>query len=219
MSCFRPFVARLFAIPRRIGSAAVVAILCLLPSVVHAENLTRVEEDWELVVGDPGPIGGLPQVTTTMSPVGDLSNVRWLLTLNLDGQPAYESGGIQLLAWQENVPGPAKRFGVGTRLHVDNEVITWTQVMAVERGVLYCAVVDGKSESWGNFGQGNSLTVSVPTKLKNLNDYSQSLSYFCSGVSGTRLAPTRVRSLTLRQVRWYSPEGLEYQDREAKLVY
>ena len=192
---------------------------CLPTTSSQGENLVRVEEDWELIVGDPGPWGGMPQITTTMSPVGDLEGLRMLFTLNLDGAPEYESGGMRVMAWESNTPGPAKRFGVGTPLRVRNERITWTQVMSIERGGLSFAIVNGKSETWGEFGQGNALRLKVRSRVANLNDYSQDSSYYCSGVSGRRLTPTRVQTLLLRQVRWYSPEGLAYQDNDLRVVY
>ncbi len=179
----------------------------------------RVEEDWELIVARPNPADATPQITTTMAPLSNLANVRWLFTVNHESQPGVAAGGLEIQYWQGNSPRFVRRARSGVPLHVSGETITWTQVLSIDRGTLTFAVVDGSSQSWGDFGVDGSLVMSVTTGLRNLNAYRSDVSYYNSGVSGRVLAPTLVHSLVLHGVRIYSREGLISESTAPEVVY
>ncbi|HID77861.1 MAG TPA: hypothetical protein EYP56_17915 [Planctomycetaceae bacterium] len=56
-------------------------------------TIVRVEEDCELVVGQPDPDTNAPQVTVAVSPVGDVSSVYTTLVVNCQSLLSYEPGG------------------------------------------------------------------------------------------------------------------------------
>jgi hypothetical protein len=69
-------------------------------------------------------------------------------------------------------------------------------------------VINGQSQTWGNFGgsNGNSghLTLGINIGLPNLNGYDPNVSLDNSGVS---FASNLVVSQTLMAVRWYDAKG------------
>jgi hypothetical protein len=181
-----------------------------------AADIVRIEEDWELVVANPDAASFAPQVTSTLSPLGDLSGYYAVFDLNLRNLPVYEAGGMQLQVWNGDAPVITKKSNVGTLLHNDNETITWTQTMWVSDGQLHFAVTNGNSETWGGFGSGGSLTVDVEHQLTNLQQYNPEVSVANSGIG---FAAHRVTSLTLKAVRAYSEGALEAQDTTPRVVY
>ena len=180
------------------------------------DDIVRIEEDWELVVSNPDPANFAPQVTATMSPLGDLSGFYGVFDLNLRNLPVYEAGGMQLQVWNGDAPVVTKKSNVGTLLNTANETVTWTAVMAVSHGQLQFAIVNGQSVTWGGFGSGGSLTVDVDNALTNLHQYNPQVSVDNSGIG---FSANRVTSLTLKQVRAYSAAGLAGQDNTPRVVY
>jgi len=182
-------------------------------------DIVRVEEDWELVVEAPDAANTTPEVTTTMAPTEALTGPRWLLTLNAQSQPGLATGGVVLTYWRQNTPRTESRAKEGVPLHFAGETITWTQSLAIDRGTLTCQIQNGHSQSWGDFPERGTLSVSAATDLRNLNRYAPDVSYYNSGVSGRNLAPARVRTLTLRAVRFYTRDGRASERVLDALVY
>src|SRR5262249_50754347 len=68
----------------------------------------QVEEDWLLVIGNPDYVGVGPQITTSMSPVGDSSTPFAAFDLNYREFPSFQAGGMQIQVWSgKNVYGTA----------------------------------------------------------------------------------------------------------------
>ena len=88
--------------------------------------------------------------------------------------------------------------------------------MTVVDGQLSFLIVNGTSQTWGTFGNGNSIQVRVSTNLQNLNSYNPAVSLTNSGIG---YASNRVTSLTLVGIRLYSSSGLLAQDSTARAVY
>lgn len=181
-----------------------------------ATDIVRIEEDWELVVSNPDPTIFAPQVTATISPVGDLSGYYSVFDLNLRNQPVYEAGGMQLQVWNGSSPVATRKSGVGTLLHDYDETVSWTQVMSVQDGLLHFSIVDGSSSTWGGFGSNGALSVDVENELTNLNQYSVDVSVANSGIG---FAANRVESLILKAVRAYSETELVAEDTNPRVVY
>lgn len=195
----------------------VLALCALFPaSWAAADEIVRIEEDWELVVADPDPSSFAPQVTCTFSPQGDLSGYYGVFDLNLRNTPIYEAGGMQLQVWVGEYPVMTKKSNVGTLLNTANETVTWTTSMWISEGQLNFAITDGQSSTWGGFGSNGSLTVTVGQQLENLQGYSANVSIANSGIG---FAANRVTSLTLKEVRAYSESKLEAVDSTDRVVH
>jgi hypothetical protein len=202
--------------------AVIVAALCITMgrNTVQADqgsnDVIRVEEDWELVVGDPDPDSCAPQVTSVMSPVADVNVAYAAFDINHHSQPSFRPGGLQLEVWNNNEPLLSDNDPEVDTLRHAGETIRWTQQMSLNDGVLTFAITGGTSDTWGAFGGGERLQASVGTSLANFNGYSSSVSVANSGVG---FAGNRVQSLVLKRVRKYSAAGLISEDSSAKVVF
>ena len=201
--------------------AALVAALCIAvgQNAMHAgqpsNDVIRVEEDWELVVGETDPQFCAPQVTSVMSPVADVNVAYAAFDINHHSQPNFRPGGLQLQVWNNNEPLLSDNDPEVDTLHHQGETIRWTQQMSLHDGVLTFAITGGTSDTWGAFGGGERLRASVGTSLANFNGYDSNVSVANSGVG---FAGNRVQSLVLKRVRMYSAEGLISEDSSPKVV-
>lgn len=164
----------------------------------------RVEEDWELVVSVPASSDNSPQVTCVISP-SVLTNGYAALDMNFYSQPDYSPGGIQLHVWSPSTPMLVSNSSVTGMLQNQNETITWTTRMSLNNNLLTFSVVNGQSQSWGEFGVKGKLNLSVGAAIADLSTYDPNVSLSNSGVP---YASNRVTSLTLKAVRWYSSSGV-----------
>lgn len=183
---------------------------------VSAETITSVEEDWELVVGEPDTTTNGPQVTCTISPFGDLSGLHCTYELNHKSVPSFEAGGMQLVLWSGEDSLAVKRFDNNAQLQHDNETIRWTQRMSLSGTTATFEVSNGSSTTWGAFGAAGKLKASHTTGLTSLAGYSPDLSARHSGVG---FASNRVVSLILKEVRWYASGVLVHRDTNARVVH
>jgi hypothetical protein len=194
------------------GGLLAVAVL-LSGNLVSGQEAIKIEEDWKLVVSQPDPDTQAPQVTTTFSPVGNLDSVYAVFDVNLRNIPSYEAGGVQFQLWHGSTSLFSKKQNTGTLLQVPDETLTWTQRISIDEGQLILEVVNGKSQTWGDFG---GLSFTSVTELTNLNTYDPAVSLTNSGVG---YASNRVTSLTLTAIRAYSAAGLIGQDTNPKVVF
>ncbi len=196
--------------------AGVLALMLFQGAVSHADDIVKVEEDWQLVMDEPDLMTVSPQVTCTISPAGNLDSLYAVFDMNLRNFPSYEAGGVQLQMWNGESPVAAVRSNTGVVLQTTGETITWTQQMTLSDGQMSFAVVNGNSDTWGNFGDESSIALVGSTTLENLNAYHPDLSVADSGVG---YGANRVVSLTLVEIRVYSAAGLVSQDTTPRLVY
>jgi hypothetical protein len=178
------------------------ALLGLFSSSASAQSDTvvKVEEDWELVVGDPAPESDSPQVTCVISPYEGAQSVHAAFELNHRSLPSFVAGGMQLQAW--NYEQFLTRDSAATgRLSTPGEVVTWTMKMKIDSGYLFFYVRNGHSSTWGDFGGYGDLTLSIPWSLQSLSGYSPETSVAQSGVG---YASNRVGRLVLKEVRYYN---------------
>jgi len=162
--------------------------------------ITRVEEDWELVVAEPDIYSDAPQVTSVLSPFGHLESVYAAFEFNHRSQPQFTAGGVQVQVWNGEEPLANRPSEFTNKLQFSGETVRWTQVMELNGGQLHFEIANGSSTSWGEFGTGHSLRVSVASSLSTLSGYSSSVSVDSSGVG---YAGNRVTSVTLKRVRRY----------------
>jgi hypothetical protein len=182
----------------------------------------QVEEDWQLVVANPDPLGVGPQVTTCMSPNSDPAGAFLAFYVNYQDYPSWSPGGLQAKAYSAPVsPGgspsliDASSQGNGV-CETQGETITWTQRLSLSGGSLQYVIANGQSRTWGAFGQGQgTLKVSMPSTLSDLGSYKPDYTVSKSGVSWQA---NRVTSMTLVQVRYYSNGQLVATDSTARPV-
>jgi hypothetical protein len=187
-----------------------------LAPAVWADDIIRVEEDWELDLGEPDASQNAPQVTTVLSPFGNLASWHAAFDVNLLSFADYSPGGVQLQLWYGDTPLDCQSQGHGSALQTSGEVVTWTQRLDLSDGTLTFQITNGNSQTWGAFGNGSSLSLSRECNIDNLNGYDPQTSVNNSGVG---FGGNRVRSLTLKAVRLYSLRGLISQDTTPRVVH
>ena len=173
-----------------------------------------VEEDWVLALGAPDVNTGSPQVATQMNPDASENSSYAIFCLNYQEIPRFVEGGIEIQLWYKewviDVDGNS-----GYKLALENETLSWTQVLKVESGQLSFTVKDGHSSTYGSFGDA-SFKVAHATLRTNLNAYDSQASVTNSGVS---LGANRVKSLKLKTVRKYMSDGSVVTDNNIKVAY
>ncbi len=189
-----------------------VATVFFLSSVAPASDdsieIVKVEETWEMSVGEPNTSRNAPQVSMVMSPHENLEAEYFVFLLNHRTEPGYSVGGMQIQHWEgeelvEHRNGPSDN-----ELNHVGETVLWTQTMSLSGGVVTFAVENGTSESWGDFGGQGYLRKSVDTGQANLNAYDPLISIKESGIG---YAGNRVAALTLKRIRWTLRDGRVYQ--------
>jgi hypothetical protein len=194
----RPFIVAAAVLGLLMGTAG--------PGWADSPSIVEIEEHWELAIGAPDIQLSAPQATMVMSPTADLDEKYFLFTLNHRSVPEYLAGGAQVQLWDGDEVVEVESFNASV-LDQTNDVIEWTQRLAVEDGTLTFEVTDGSSNSWGNFGDG-SLAVSTPTSLANLNGYHPRVSVTESQVG---YAGNRVQRLLLKRLVWRTSDGQTHE--------
>ncbi len=191
------------------GLLLVGAILLLFASVLagfatQGTPIDRVEEDWSVVVATPSPTETGPQLTTTMSPLGDNSKNFAAFNLNYRDTTPVSPGGLDVRVWNG---GTLQTSSIAHTevLSTNNETITWTQRMHVEGGNISFSIRSGQSTTWGNFGATDAnpseLHVYYPSPVSDLSAYSPA--YSCSR-SKVGWQSQLVSQMRIVQVRYYS---------------
>ncbi len=185
--------------------AVALVTVCLIANTLEAQTDTtvvKVEEDWQLTVAEPAPDSEAPQIICVISPYSGASSVHATLEINHHTLPSYAAGGLQLQAWNYETYLTRNTAEQGV-LATSGEVITWTTKMELSQGRLYFEV-NGSSTTWGQFGAGGDLRLSIPTPLASLSLYSPLTSVDQSGIG---YAANRVSSMVLNEVRYYNAAG------------
>ena len=194
-----------------------VGLICVAAAPASAaQPIVRVEEDWELVVGEPDLTTNGPQVTTVITPLNNVNGVHATFEVNHQTQPGYVAGGMQVQVWNGETPVAAKKGSKDGQLHHAGEAVRWTQSMELQGGNLIFEVSDGNSSSWGTFGGQGYLRLSVGTSLSNLNGYNPDCSADHTGIG---YGSNRVAILVLKEVRIYDAQGLIATDSTQRVVH
>ncbi len=168
------------------------------------------------MVTEPDANTNAPQVICYISPTGNLLSKYAALELNHKTQPDFVAGGLQLQVWQSDWPLDYKNSPQTQKLATSNETVTWTTRMSVDNGSLSFEIVNGASTTWGAFGGQGYLKASTSTTLSTLAAYNPSVSVSNSGIG---YASNRVTRLVLKEVRWYTTNGLYYTSDTDRYVY
>jgi hypothetical protein len=194
---------RRFAQNLRLGIFCGLAILIAGPASAQSLRVVRVEEHWELRLGQPDSGLSAPQTTMVMSPDDDLEGVHFQFTLNHATIPQYAPGGMQAQLWDGEELLDQSVTHEGAALQHADEVVRWIQRVTLDNGTLTFQILNGSSETWGDFG-GDDFSLSVPTSLSGLNGYRPGVSLTESQVG---YAENRVVSLTLTKLVWVTDDG------------
>ena len=183
-------------------------------SAVAQDPVWQVIEDWELVVASPDNGISGPQVTCTISPLGNLSGQYATFDLNHRASPSFAAGGMHLHLWEgETRLGTLSRQS-GMVLSTANETLTWKTIMSVDAGVLIFDIDSGVSTTWGSFG--STILSSAVTTLTNLDQYSPDVSVAHSGIG---FASNRVTSLKLKRVTYRRVSGATTVDSTERVLH
>ncbi len=196
------------------------AVLLLLPehglprAAADGEgNIIMVEEDWRLVLNEPGEQINAPQFHTGVGPDWDPSGTYAQLLWNYREDPEYAPGGVQLEGWANDERIQLASVG-DTPLSNFAETITWTQRLGVDGQQLTFQIMNGQSTSWGSFGP--NMTVQMSYATAHLNQYSPLVSRWRSGVT---YGLNRVNSLVITEVRRYTASGLYSRDTTPIVIF
>lgn len=195
------------------GAAIAAAAFCPAAS---ANDVYRVEEDWELVVADPDATTVAPQVTTSISPLGHINGLHATFEINHRTVPSYSPGGLHFHVWNGESRLSTRDDSSNALVSQTGEVVRWTQRMTLVDNTLWLSVREGTSSTWGNFGAEGNLRISMTTNLNNLNEYSPEVSVAQSGIG---FASNRAESLVLKRVRRTFNNGQVVEDNTPRVVY
>jgi hypothetical protein len=191
-----------------------------MPVSATTEDVVRIDEDWELVITEPDPNVAAPQIQTVMSPFQSLDGFFICFLVNHRNNPESAVGGLEVQFWYGESQLGARRLE-REEFHHSNETVTWTQRLMIKglsaSPYLCFRVVNGQSESFGDFGGSEPLHMNIDTTQTNLSGYSSSFSVANSGVF---FSSNRVARLVLKAVRGYSSDStLIYEENTPVVVF
>jgi hypothetical protein len=194
----------------------VVTVLLSEPAVQETSALdpqvlpiTRIEEDWILVVFNTNAARNCPQITTAMAP-SPTSALRGLFHLNHRESPNFTGGGIESQAWNGATLSEYRHFGASP-FSGWGELMTWTQYMQTD-GLLNVSfgISKGYTTALGSLLNA-PLTVNTPVLLPDFADYTWQTSIDRSGIT---YGANRLDYLALRRVRKYNSLGVKVSEEE-----
>lgn len=166
-------------------------------------QVTYVEEDWEIQIGTPDPDGEAPQIITAMSSTDRLEDVHAILEMNHATLPDYQAGGMSLQIWSSGTNLDYMVHPHKDKLHVQDEVLTYTMTMKISDGTVRFEVKNGTASSWGNYGIGGFWRT-VTTSQSEFTQYSPATSVKFSKVG---YAKHRVKKFYMKESRTYDANG------------
>lgn len=200
----------------RLAASLFIAVTSPTFALAQSTAIDRIEEDWELVIGEPDPNVEAPQVINILSPNGTTLGNYFLLELNHGTQPEYILGGRQLQHWfGESFRSQVTASAPGV-LCIADESIRYTLALSLNDGALKCQVRNGQSVSWGEFGGTSSDRLTVGASINSLNWYRTETS-----LSGAKIGfgSYRVSRFRLVEVRKYSDNQLVSRDTTSHVVF
>ncbi len=202
-------ITRRDAVRRLLGAASIgpfaLSLLGHLPTALAdaTGNTMRVEEDWYVKIGTPDPDYDTPQITTVIAPGWTLAGKYAVFDLNCATQPGFSSGGVQLQLWSNDAIVQTCSNTNWSSIHFVDEEIRYTSVMSIVDDNLVFEIINGTSQSWETFGNGE-LKLQIGTWRNHLNEYDPEYSTSNSRIG---FSSHRVRNFTLERIRYYSANG------------
>jgi len=193
----------------------VAATLMGVASTGRADDIVRVEEDWELVLGNPDANSVGPQVVTTMSPRDGIDGTFFTMEINHRSAPTWTPGGISIHRWYGDWRMSSYDRADRSVMTTNGESITWTQALYFDNGQLTYKVFNGSSTTWGAFGYSGLVRLSCSYGATHLNTYTPDLSV---SQSGAAFAGNRVKTLKIKTVRKTRSNGQVETDDTERIV-
>jgi hypothetical protein len=181
-----------------------------------AQDLVRVEEDWELVLGEPDVNVCAPQIATTMSPYSDITSTFFTFEVNHRSAPYWTPGGLTIHQWSGELRQQSFDRADRSVMNTASETVTWTQVLNAGNGQLTFQVKNGTSSTWGPFGYSNMFKLQANWSSGNINNYTPDVSVSQSGVA---YAGNRVLSLKLKEIRLTLDDGTTLTDNTVRVAH
>ena len=198
-----------------LGATCVVLGLLGVTVPAAAQQVVRVEEDWELVLGEPDPVIVGPQVTTTMSPTGNLDGVYFTFEINHRSLPWWTPGGLTIHQWSGEARVQSFDRSNRSVMQTSGETVSWTQILSVDGTNLTFQVKNGSSTTWGPFGYSNMFKLRTAFS-GDLSGYSPDLSV---AQSGAAFAGNRVQLLRIKEVRLTLSSGQTLTDSTPRIAH
>jgi hypothetical protein len=194
------------------------ALLAVTSTAIAANPLdvVHVEEDWELVLGEPDSNSVGPQIACTMSPFNNISDTFFTLEINHRSAPYWTPGGLTIHQWSGDWRIQSLDRTDRTVMQTNSETVSWTQVLDVQGGGLTFQVKAGESTTWGQFGHSNFFKLRTGWGVDNINSYTPTVSVEQSGIA---YAGNRVRSLKLKEVRATLRNGATVTDSTVRVAH
>lgn len=216
-------ITRRDAFRRMLGMAGAAPLalsgLGVVPSVLGEDfatgNTVRIEEDWYLKIGAPEPEADSPQISTVLAPSWTLWGKFAVFDMNCATQPGFSSGGVQLQLWQDDEIVQSRSNTNWDSLHMVNEEIRYTSAMSIVDGNLVFEILNGSSETWGSFGNGE-LKIATPTWRSHINWYDPTFTTWNSRIG---FASHRVRRFVMERVRYIKSNGTEILDDVPRVLH
>jgi hypothetical protein len=178
-------------------------------SLEEAPPIIKVEEDWEVVIGEPDTNLDLPQIVTVFGPTDASFGTHTVFELNHCTLPDFTRGGMQIQVWWGEELIGYKQQHSPVQLEIPGETIRYTTVTTLGGNVIRMRIENGTSETWGDFGGGNLMLVELATTRNDLNPYDPNNSVKHSRVT---FGSNRVNWFVRRSIRFYSSDGLYLED-------
>lgn len=200
------------------------AVMLVTAGAASAQDIVRVEEDWELVLGAPDGNSCGPQITTTMSPTSNLDGTFFTMEINHKSAPYWSPGGISIHHWCCDWRMGSFDRNDRSVMTTTNETVTWTQALYVDSpgdddeddGGLTFKIFGGVSTTWGPFGYSNYVKLSQSWTPNHINGYTPAVSV---GSSGVPYAGNRVQSLKIKCIRLFLSDGEVLEDNTVRVVH
>jgi hypothetical protein len=192
------------------------ACVLLVAAAAPAQDIVRIEEDWELILGEPDAAVCAPQVLTAMSPFNDIRDTYFTFEINHRSAPYWTPGGLTIHQWAGE--WRVQSFDRADRavMNTGSETVTWTQNMYCNEGQLWFEITDGISSTWGPFGYSGMFKLHTNWGVANINSYTPNISVSQSGVA---YAGNRVLSLKLKEIRLTLDDGTTLTDNTVRTAH
>lgn len=194
----------------RLLQASFVLAVCLTPAVNAFEGEAPptpfvIEEDWEVVIGEPSFEENLPQLYVVTTPTGHIDEDYSVFEINNLLLPDFYGGGLQFQTWYGDYATGEAHHSDFSSLANAGETITFTVRMRTwGDGNVSFRIKNGQSTTWGQFGQDYSLWIFRNCGVNNLSNYDPDKSARFSRVGFGR---DRVTSFKIKEVRYYDFTG------------
>jgi hypothetical protein len=202
-------------VARAVSFFVVLALLFPAAAALGQTNVVRVEEDWELEIGEPDVNSVGPQVLTTMSPNADLTGAYFTMEINHRSAPSWTPGGISIHRWTGEARNASFDRADRTIMQTSSEVVTWTQALYHDNGRLHFKVFNGVSSTWGLFGYSNLLKLDTSWSVGQINNYTPAVSV---AQSGAAYAGNRIHMLKIKCIRLTLSDGSVLTDNTERIV-